>query len=59
MHCIGCPIGQFHTVAEACTAHDRDLVAFLYALNTSLDSTGREASGSDPDEPTRAVAPRA
>lgn len=24
MLCIGCPIGIFHTVKDACEAHDRD-----------------------------------
>jgi len=36
MHCMGCPIGHLHTVAEACTAHGVDLAAFLCELHASL-----------------------
>ena len=28
MLCIGCPIGVFHTVADACDAHHIDLESF-------------------------------
>jgi hybrid cluster-associated redox disulfide protein len=30
--CIGCPIGSFHTVEDACREHHADLTAFLDAL---------------------------
>lgn len=32
MLCIGCPIGIFHTVADACHAHRVDLDAFSEEL---------------------------
>lgn len=32
MLCIGCPIGVFHTVADACDAHRVDLNAFRKEL---------------------------
>lgn len=32
MLCIGCPIGIFHTVADACDAHRVDLNAFREEL---------------------------
>jgi hybrid cluster-associated redox disulfide protein len=30
--CVGCPIGCFHTVEDACREHHADLSAFLDAL---------------------------
>src|SRR5262249_23230985 len=32
MHCIGCPMGTFHSVDEACREHGVDLAAFLRCL---------------------------
>jgi len=32
MHCVGCPIACFHTVADACREHGVDRDAFLNAL---------------------------
>lgn len=32
MLCIGCPIGMFHTVGEACEAHSLDEEAFSLEL---------------------------
>jgi hybrid cluster-associated redox disulfide protein len=32
MLCIGCPIGIFHTVADACNAHRIDLESFSHEL---------------------------
>lgn len=32
MLCIGCPIGIFHTVADACDAHQVDLESFSEEL---------------------------
>ena len=40
MLCIGCPIGVFHTVLDACEAHRVDLESFSKEL--------LEAMGSDP-----------
>ncbi|MFO1151566.1 MAG: DUF1858 domain-containing protein [Alsobacter sp.] len=34
-HCVGCPIGCFHTVADACREHDAALPPFLDALNAA------------------------
>jgi hybrid cluster-associated redox disulfide protein len=36
MLCIGCPIGPFHSVPEACAAHDVDEAAFVEALATAI-----------------------
>jgi len=33
MKCVGCPIGSFHTVEEACHEHNVDLGAFHAALS--------------------------
>jgi len=32
MACVGCPIGCFHTVEDACKEHNVDCEAFLKAL---------------------------
>ena len=32
MRCVGCPIGSFHTVDDACREHGVDRDAFLKAL---------------------------
>ena len=32
MRCVGCPIGQFHTITDACREHGVDRAAFLAAL---------------------------
>ncbi|MGO9173332.1 MAG: DUF1858 domain-containing protein [Rhodomicrobium sp.] len=35
MKCIGCPIGSFHSVEEACQEHGVDLGSFLAALSNA------------------------
>jgi hybrid cluster-associated redox disulfide protein len=32
MHCVGCPIACFHTIADACREHSVDRHAFMEAL---------------------------
>ena len=32
MHCVGCPIGTFHTIDDACREHGIDRAAFIEAL---------------------------
>lgn len=39
MLCIGCPIGTFHTVAEACVAHKVDEAAFSAELVSAISAT--------------------
>ena len=34
--CVGCPIGVFHSVADACREHHAELPAMLGALNEAL-----------------------
>lgn len=34
MRCVGCPIGTFHTVADACREHAVDLEVFLARLRS-------------------------
>jgi hybrid cluster-associated redox disulfide protein len=36
MLCIGCPIGIFHTVADACAAHAIDEAAFSAELLSAM-----------------------
>lgn len=53
-HCVGCPIGSFHTVEDACREHAAELGSFLAALRAVAGETTRHPVG--PDE---AVAPDA
>lgn len=39
MHCIGCPVGRMHTIAEACAEHDLDRAAVLAQLSAAVDRT--------------------
>lgn len=36
MGCVGCPIGSFHTVDDACREHGVERGAFLYALRSAV-----------------------
>lgn len=36
MHCVGCPVGGFHTLAEARKAHQLDLDATMHILADAL-----------------------
>jgi hybrid cluster-associated redox disulfide protein len=45
MLCVGCPIGIFHTVAEACAAHEIDEAAFSAELLSAMRA-GRSGAGS-------------
>jgi hybrid cluster-associated redox disulfide protein len=38
MHCVGCPIGCFHTVEDACREHAVDLAEFLADLREAVQS---------------------
>jgi len=56
MLCIGCPIGVFHTVADACRAHEIDEDDLLGEL-TAVIAAGDEitfAGGSPPPASARA-----
>lgn len=33
--CVGCPIGCFHTVADACREHHAELATFLELLQSA------------------------
>jgi hybrid cluster-associated redox disulfide protein len=39
-HCVGCPIGCFHSVAEACQEHHTELDRFLQALQLAATTSG-------------------
>lgn len=47
MKCVGCPIGSFHSVEEACEEHGVELEVFLAALKdaTSAGTSGRDDDG--------------
>jgi hybrid cluster-associated redox disulfide protein len=36
MLCVGCPIGTFHTVAEACREHRIDETRFILDLDAAV-----------------------
>ena len=36
MHCVGCPIACFHTVADACREHGVDQAKFLTELSVTI-----------------------
>ncbi|UDL90637.1 DUF1858 domain-containing protein [Mesorhizobium sp. PAMC28654] len=36
MLCVGCPIGTFHTVAEACREHRIDETLFILDLESAV-----------------------
>lgn len=36
MHCVGCPVGGFHTLAEASKAHRLDLDATMHAIIVAI-----------------------
>ena len=40
MMCVGCPIGMFHTVADACAAHRVDEGEFSLALLDAIRNDG-------------------
>lgn len=35
MNCVGCPIGSFHSIEDACREHGIDVVVLLTALRTA------------------------
>jgi hybrid cluster-associated redox disulfide protein len=35
LHCIGCPVGPFHSVSDAAREHDIDVQELLAALRSS------------------------
>jgi hybrid cluster-associated redox disulfide protein len=39
MHCVGCPIAGFHSIADACREHRAEPVLFLAALRAAADTT--------------------
>lgn len=40
MHCVGCPVGRFHTVTDACRKHGVDLDRFLADLRAVIPTKG-------------------
>ena len=48
MLCIGCPIGVFHTVADACRAHAVDQEDFLGELVDAASGNGVICAGGSP-----------
>lgn len=44
MLCVGCPIGSFHTVSDACREHEIDEASFLDQLLAAVDDAEFMAS---------------
>ena len=42
MKCVGCPIGRFHTIADACREHNVDIIYFLARLRTITAAQSEE-----------------
>lgn len=40
MNCPGCPFDGFHTIADACREHHRDVHSFMRALRIALSGSG-------------------
>lgn len=38
MHCVGCRVGPFHTIDDACLEYDLDEAAFLAELERAISS---------------------
>ena len=49
MTCVGCPVGRFHTLEEACAMHAIALEPFLVALAEIMTSVPRPAETDDGD----------
>lgn len=47
MLCVGCPIGAFHTVMDACKEHGIDEDAFVSQLRTATDEAWRREESQD------------
>lgn len=39
MHCVGCPIGQFHTLPDAAREHQADLGSLLVAVMNAIEES--------------------
>ncbi len=48
LHCIGCPIGTFHTVADAAREHGLDPQMLLDELRAAAADAGLKARSSAP-----------
>ena len=36
MHCVGCPIGTFHSIEDSCREHGVDIDVFAAALRRAI-----------------------
>ena len=54
MNCVGCPIGTFHTVMDACVEHGVSLDAFLQAVRDAVNEDRPKANNQiDPGQDDR------
>jgi hybrid cluster-associated redox disulfide protein len=47
MLCVGCPVGVFHTVYDACRAHGVDEAEFVAALRRAIRAAEQPISACD------------
>jgi hybrid cluster-associated redox disulfide protein len=47
MLCVGCPIGAFHTVPDACLEHGVDEDTFVRELHAAIEATSLERQRED------------
>ncbi|MBB3018195.1 hybrid cluster-associated redox disulfide protein [Microvirga lupini] len=47
MHCVGCPITCFHTVADACREHGVEQAQFLAELDAMIAKRSEPSSDRD------------
>jgi len=40
MHCVGCPVAPFHTLADACREHRVDEQAFRREIGAAIEASG-------------------
>ena len=58
MGCVGCPIGCFHTVDDACREHGIDRVRFMSDLQAALPrDTDPSAEAAPPSEDATRLGP--
>lgn len=55
LHCVGCPIGNFHTVADAISAHGDHAVGLLAAIRLSISQDGSNPADQAEPHPRSAI----
>lgn len=48
MHCVGCPLARFETIADACRIYRQPVDDLLAALTSIIETTARPPDTSSP-----------